>query len=69
MTTHDDYCQGYMDGRDRDCPTPSSNRSERYKHSFAVGRAEIDGDYIPYAVSMKNVEKVEALERAIAEGE
>jgi hypothetical protein len=54
-----DYSQGYMDGRDKDCPEPNENRSERYKHSFRVGRAEIDGRPIPYAVSMAHVEKVE----------
>lgn len=58
----DDYCQGYMDGRDKDCPEPNENRSERYKHSFKVGRAEINNMPIPYAVSMRHVEEVEKLE-------
>lgn len=59
---HPDYAEGYMDGLNRDCPEPNANRSERYKHSFAVGRAEINGHPIPYKTSMQNVEKVERIE-------
>lgn len=39
----DEFSQGYLDGRDPDAPEPSANRSHRYRHSFAVGRAEIAG--------------------------
>jgi len=59
---HPDYSEGYMDGRNRDCPVPNENRSERYKHSFWVGRAEIHGFPIPYGESMKHVELVEKIE-------
>lgn len=41
--THPEFVEGYCDGRDKDCPEPNENRSERYKHSFAIGRAEIEG--------------------------
>lgn len=35
--------QGYMDGRDTDCPEASTNRSNSYRHGFRVGRAEREG--------------------------
>ena len=35
-----DMVEGYMDGYDLDAPEPSSNRSESYRHSFYIGRAE-----------------------------
>lgn len=38
---HPDFLEGYQDGRNPDCPDPSENRSERYKHSFRVGRDEL----------------------------
>ena len=60
--THQDYVDGYMDGRDKGTPEPNDNRSERYKHSFNVGRAEIDGFPIPYDVSMSHVIVVEEVE-------
>ena len=37
---NDEMMQGYMDGYDLDAPEPSENRSESYRHSFYVGRAE-----------------------------
>lgn len=40
---HQDFFEGYRDGRNPDCPEPSENRSERYKHSFRVGRDELTG--------------------------
>lgn len=48
-----EFAQGYIDGRDPDCPEPSGNRSEAYRHSFRVGRAEIAGRPIPAAVSRR----------------
>lgn len=33
---HQDYMDGYTDGRNPDTPEPSGNRSERYKHSCAA---------------------------------
>lgn len=35
-----DMVEGYMDGYDLDTPEPSANRSESYRHSFYIGRAE-----------------------------
>ena len=35
-----DMVEGYMDGYDLNAPEPSSNRSESYRHSFYIGRAE-----------------------------
>jgi hypothetical protein len=46
-----EFADGYRDGRDRNAPDPSGNRSEAYRHSFAVGRAELAGAPIPAAVS------------------
>jgi hypothetical protein len=60
---NDDYMQGYTDGRDKGCPEPNNNRSERYKHSFAVGRAELNNQPIPADVSRKHVEEIEQIER------
>lgn len=57
--THQDYIDGYTDGRDPSSPEPNANRSERYKHSFNVGRAEIEGRPISFKSSMRNVERVE----------
>ncbi len=37
----DDWAQGYMDGRDLDCPEPGDNQSDEYRHSFDVGRREV----------------------------
>ena len=34
--------EGYRDGRNPDAPLPSANRSHSYRHSFAVGRAELE---------------------------
>lgn len=42
----DEFVHGYMDGRDPISPEPSANRSHRYRHSFAIGRAEIEGRVI-----------------------
>lgn len=46
-----DFADGYRDGRDPDAPEPSANRSHAYRHSFEVGRAEINGQPIPAARS------------------
>ena len=35
-----DMIEGYMDGYNLDAPEPSGNRSEGYRHSFYIGRAE-----------------------------
>lgn len=38
----DEFVDGYIDGRNPTTPEPSGNRSHRYRHSFAIGRAEIE---------------------------
>jgi len=61
MTSADnEFWQGYRDGRDPDCPEPSANRSHAYRHSFAVGRAELAGKPIPAAISRANARIAEA---------
>lgn len=42
----DEFVEGYRDGRNPDSPEPSANRSHSYRHSFAVGRAELKGNPI-----------------------
>lgn len=37
-----EFMAGYMDGRNLDAPEPSANRSHCYRHSFAIGRAEVE---------------------------
>ena len=34
----DEMTEGYCDGLDLDCPEPSTNRSNAYRHGFANGR-------------------------------
>jgi hypothetical protein len=46
-----EFSEGYSDGRDRDAPEPSANRSHAYRHSFWVGRAELAGKPTRAAVS------------------
>jgi hypothetical protein len=38
-----DFFEGYRDGRDPGAPVPGKNRSHCYRHSFAVGRAQVSG--------------------------
>jgi hypothetical protein len=70
-----EFAEGYRDGRDRDTPEPSDNRSDAYRHSFAVGRAELAGCPIPAALSRERAQGIEAAEAAkttkigLAEGE
>ena len=58
----DEYVEGYIDGRDKDCPEAGENRSERYKHSFDVGRAELNETPTPADISRKKVLEIEAKE-------
>ncbi|MEN2749365.1 hypothetical protein [Sphingomonas sp. T9W2] len=37
-----EHMEGYFDGHDPDCPEPSANRSWCYRHSFAIGRRELE---------------------------
>lgn len=43
----DEFVAGYLDGRDPGTPEPNANRSHCYRHSWAVGRAEITKPYRP----------------------
>lgn len=58
-----EFVDGYTDGRDPDAPEPSANRSHRYRHSFAVGRAEIAGKYIGYERAMRGAVLAESLDK------
>lgn len=60
----DDFREGYRDGRDPDAPEPSANRSASYRHSFAVGRAELANNPIPAArsrIDAENAAKKDAM--------
>jgi hypothetical protein len=41
MNPEAEMVEGYLDGRDPDCPEPSSNRSASYSHGFANGRDDL----------------------------
>lgn len=58
-----DFAEGYRDGRDRETPEPSANRSAAYRHSFEVGRAEVEGRPIRAAVSRVRAAEAEEEER------
>lgn len=53
---HQDYIDGYTDGRDKNSPEPNDNRSARYKHSFHIGRVELSGGAIPASISRERIE-------------
>lgn len=55
----DEFAAGYRDGRDPNSPEPSNNRSHSYRHSFAVGRAEIEGKPIPAGTSRHSADEAE----------
>ena len=59
-----EFMAGYFDGRDPHCPEPSDNRSHCYRHSFAVGRDEINGCPIPAQVSRERAAEAEARDNA-----
>lgn len=48
-----EFVEGYRDGRNLDSPEPSANRSHRYRHSFAIGRAELANKPIPYPTAIR----------------
>lgn len=54
-----EFAEGYCDGRDPDAPEPSGNRSDAYRHSFAVARAERAGRPFPAALSRKRADQIE----------
>lgn len=57
-----EFADGYSDGRDRDAPRPSDNRSRAYRHSFEVGRAELMGTPIPASISRERAAQIVATE-------
>lgn len=65
MNLEADFSEGYRDGRDRNAPEPTANRSAAYRHSFNVGRAEIgQGELLPAAILRDRAARAEAEERA-----
>ena len=58
-----EFVEGYRDGRDPNAPEPSANRSHAYRHSFAVGRAELAKKPIPAAVSRERAAEAEQMDR------
>jgi hypothetical protein len=59
-----EFMDGYRDGRDRNAPEPSDNRSAAYRHSFGVGRAELAGCPIPAALSRDRAAEIVRQEAA-----
>lgn len=53
-----EFLDGYRDGRDRDAPEPSDNRSSAYRHSFNVGRAELASRPITASLSRARAEQI-----------
>jgi hypothetical protein len=63
MSRHDEeFMAGYFDGRGRTAPEPSDNRSACYRHSFVVGRAEINGCPILASLSREHAAEAEVLD-------
>jgi hypothetical protein len=61
LSIHDEeFMAGYFDGRDINAPEPGENRSHCYRHSFAIGRAELAGKPIPVTVSRDAAAEAEA---------
>ena len=56
----DEFVEGYSDGRNPECPEPSANRSHSYRHSFAVGRAELKGNPIRAETARQKALEAEA---------
>jgi hypothetical protein len=56
---NEEMVNGYLDGRDPTSPEPSANRSWSYRHSFAVGRAEIEKLPILASVSRRSATAAE----------
>lgn len=57
--TDAEFAAGYRVGRDPNNPEPSGNRSHSYRHSFMVGRAEIEGKPIPAETSRRSADEAE----------
>lgn len=55
-----EFVAGHIDGRDLSTPEPSSQRHPAYRHSWEVGRGEVEGWTIPAAWSRARVAHIEA---------
>ena len=58
-----EHVEGYSDGRDPDCPEPSEQRTAAYRHSFAVGRAELANKVRPAFLLRLEAEQIGTTER------
>lgn len=54
-----EFVQGYIDGRDHNSPVPSTNRDPAYRHSWDVGRAEIEGRPLPASFCRARAKHIE----------
>lgn len=51
--------EGYFDGRKKDSPEPSGNRSRAYRHGFQSGRDDLARKpSAPYDVRRKQAEEI-----------
>jgi hypothetical protein len=57
----DEWAEGYSDGRDTNAPHPNDNRSPEYRHSFDVGRREVEGRPLSAAAYRVRVKLIEGL--------
>lgn len=62
MNLDDEFMAGYIDGHDLTTPEPSQNRSEAYRHSWTLGRAEKLGQPLPKA-AVSRAKAAEIIER------
>ena len=56
----DEWAEGYSDGRDINAPHPNDNRSPKYRHSFDVGRREVEGRPLSAAAYRARANLIEA---------
>lgn len=54
-----EYMDGYFDASDPDNPEPGPNRSDEYRHSFLVRRAEMAGKPIPAHISRARAAEID----------
>lgn len=50
---NNEHFEGYRDGHELDTPRPSENRSEAYRHSWEIGRAEKERRQVPPAALLR----------------
>ena len=55
----DEMVEGYRDGRNRDNPEPSGNRSRAYRHGFQSGRDDLARKpSAPYEARRKQADEI-----------